>query len=209
MTIHVSCMALKLGCFGGGSCGEKFFSVGDEAFFLGGGHGQGVFCAFGKLLIGEGGGGAEEIFQFGFAENVPMFEGDPVGAGEVGSGDDAFDFEKLVEAFRIGGEGERGFGEAGATGVVEVDEGEHLASDGLVGDPEDEVVAPLTCLDGVGKGEEIGANAFGVHCWSFPGYPLPPGGGYFGRNSFVIMRIALGCAAKILHSNELLAKYYK
>ncbi len=89
-------------------------------------------------------------------------DGDPFGAGEVGGGDDAFDFEELVEALGVGGEAEVGAGEAG-TGVVEVDEGEHFAADGFVADPEDKVVAPLASFDGVGEGEEEGAEAFGVH----------------------------------------------
>jgi hypothetical protein len=106
----------------------------------------------------------KKVFQLVFAENIPVFQCDPVGAGQIGGRDDAFSFEQFVEPFRRGGEGESRFGEPGAAGVVEVDEGEHLAADGLVGDPEDEVVAPLARLDGVREGEEIGANAFGVHC---------------------------------------------
>ena len=91
-----------------------------------------------------------------------MLEGYPVSAGEIRSGDDPFGFHQFMEAIRDGGEGEYGFGEAGATGIVEVDEGEHLAANGFIADPEDEVVAPLACLDDAWKGEEVGADGFGV-----------------------------------------------
>ena len=47
--------------------------------------------------------------------------------------------------------------------LVEVDEGEHLSADGFVADPEDEVRAPLHRLHDMGEGEEIGAEARGVH----------------------------------------------
>jgi len=89
-------------------------------------------------------------------------DGDRFGAGEVGGGDDAFDFEELVETLGVGGEAEVGAGEAGS-GVVEVDESEHFSADGFVAYPEDEVVAPLTGFDGVGEGEEEGSEAFGIH----------------------------------------------
>jgi hypothetical protein len=54
-------------------------------------------------------------------------------------------------------------------GLVEVDEGEHFAADGFVADPEDEVGAPLHGFGYVGEGEEIGAEALGVHAWTVTG----------------------------------------
>ena len=67
-----------------------------------------------------------------------------------------------MEALGVSGEAEVGAGEAGA-GVVEVDKREHLAADGFVAYPEDEVVAPLTGFYGVGEGEEEGSEVFDVH----------------------------------------------
>ena len=49
------------------------------------------------------------------------------------------------------------------SGLVEVDQREYLASDGLVAGPEDEVRAPLHRLGDVGQGEEIHAKAFDIH----------------------------------------------
>jgi hypothetical protein len=116
----------------------------------------------GKFFADEGVGCSQKVFQLALAEGVPVLEGYPVSAGEVRGGDDAFGFQEFMEAVRRGGEGEYGFGEAGAAGAVEVDEGEHLAPDGFIADPEDEVVAPLAGLDDVRKGEEVGADGFGV-----------------------------------------------
>ena len=45
----------------------------------------------------------------------------------------------------------------------EVDECEHLAADGFVTDPEDEVVAPLKGFGDVREREEEGAGSLGVH----------------------------------------------
>jgi len=45
----------------------------------------------------------------------------------------------------------------------EVDEREHLAADGFIADPEDEVVAPLEGFGDVREGEEKGADSLGVH----------------------------------------------
>ena len=47
--------------------------------------------------------------------------------------------------------------------VVEVDEGEHFAADGFVAGPKDEVCTPLHGLDDVGDGQQISAEAFGIH----------------------------------------------
>jgi hypothetical protein len=170
--MHVSCRALKSGSFGGGFRGEKFFSVGDEAFLPGGGQGEDGSGSGRELVEGEGVGGAELLLPFGGAEDAPAFGGDPVDAGHVGSGDDAFDFEEFGVALGAGGVGDdRVCFVSLARGIaVEVDEGEHLASDGLVADPEDEVGSPLHGLDGVREAEEIGSDALGVHL-SFPGYP--------------------------------------
>ena len=187
--MHVSCRALKSRSFGGVFRGEKFFAVGDEAFLPGGGQGEDGSGSGRELVEGEGVGGAELLLPFGGAEDVPAFGGDPVDAGHIGSGDDAFDFEEFGVALGAGGVGDdRACFVSLARGIaVEVDEGEHLASDGLVADPEDEVGSPLHGLDGVREAEEIGSDALGVHL-SFPG--VPPGGGYPGRNLFFIMYLA-------------------
>ncbi len=85
-------------------------------------------------------GGAEEIFQLGSEEGIPALKSDPVGTGEIGRGDDTFDFKQLVVALGTGGEHEVGASEARA-GIVKVDEGEHLAANGFIAGPEDEVIA--------------------------------------------------------------------
>ena len=46
---------------------------------------------------------------------------------------------------------------------VEADEGEHLAADGFVADPEHEIFAELDGLDDVGELVEEGAGALYVH----------------------------------------------
>lgn len=125
---------------------------------LGGGEGQVLAGALGEFVFDEGAGVLEEGFELGRGEGVPLLDGDPVGAGEIGRGDDAFCFEEFGEAVGGGGEGEDGAGV-----VVEVGEGEHFAAEGLVADPEDEVVAPLHGFFDVGEGEEIAAEEFGIH----------------------------------------------
>jgi hypothetical protein len=161
--------------FGGGFGGEELFAVGDEAFLLGGGHGEDGAGSGWEFVKGEGVGGAEFLLPFGGAEDVPAFDGDPEDAGHVGGWDDAFDFEKFGVTLRAGGVGDdRGCFVSLARGIaVQVDEGEHLAADGLVADPEDEVGSPLHGLDGVRETEEIGSDAFGVHAFPFRG--TPPG----------------------------------
>jgi hypothetical protein len=153
-----------------GSLGEQGAAFFDEASELAGGEGEDSAGAGWEFSGDDGVGFVEEILEFAGGQDVPVGEGEPVGAGEVGSGDDAFGLEQLVEALGVGGEHEVGAGEAGA-GIVEVDHGEHLAADGFVADPEDEVIAPLAGLDGVGEGEEEGAEAFGVHEGSIVGGP--------------------------------------
>jgi hypothetical protein len=61
----------------------------------------------------------------------------------------------------------------------------------------------------VRQSKEIGASAFDVDAWPPFRLPLPlPQPRYFGRKSFVLMRLAVVGSAKILHSNELAAKYW-
>lgn len=97
-------------------------------------------------------------FPFGGAEDVPALGRDPVDAGHVRGGDDAFDLEQIGVEF-----GTRGERDDGATVSVEVYEGEHLSADGLVSDPEQQIGTPLHGFGYVGQGEERGAKAFGVH----------------------------------------------
>ena len=60
------------------------------------------------------------------------------------------------------------------TGAVEVDEGEHLAADGLVADPEDKIVAPLHGFNDVGNLKEEGSGFLDVHGGEFSA-PFAPG----------------------------------
>jgi hypothetical protein len=122
-------------------------------------------------------GSAEFVFPLGEAKDVPAFDGNPVDAGHVGGGDDAFDFEEFGVALGAGGVGDQRaiFVSFVAVVAVEVDESEHLSADGLVADPEDEVGAPLHSLDRMGEGQDVGADAFGVDgLCPFRGPPLPP-----------------------------------
>ena len=101
---------------------------------------------------------AELALPLGGAECVPTFGGDPVGSGEVGCGFEVLDFDELGEALGAGGEGDDTVGAGG-----EIDEREHLAADGFVANPEDEVVAPLEGFGDVREREQEGAGVLGVH----------------------------------------------
>jgi hypothetical protein len=131
-------------------------------------------------------GGAELLFPFGGAEDVPALDGYPEDAGDVGSGEDAVDLDEFGVAFGAGGEGD----DAGAALVLfEAHPGEHFAADRFVAYPEDEA-AELHGFEYVRKGEEIGASAFDVDLApSFPATLPPPPMGYFGRKLFVLMRL--------------------
>ncbi len=118
--------------------------------------------AFGQFFVDEGVGAAEFVLETAGAEDAPVHDGDPVGAGHVGGGDDALGFEQLGVAFGAGVEPEDS-----SACVVEVDEGEHFAADGFVADPEDEVVAPVHAFGCVGEGEAEGADLFVVHDGNF------------------------------------------
>ena len=125
-----------------------------------------------------------------------------MGSGEIGCGDDAFGFEQFVEAVGVGGEGEDRAGAGGVgCGIVEVEEGEHLAADGLVGCPEDEIVAPLAGLDDVGEGQEVGANLFGVH-----GVPPSP---YHSRKVSGFIDLHVVYFAKVFQTNGLSVKVFQ
>jgi len=113
-------------------------------------------------LMGE----AELLLPLGGAKDAPAFDRDPEDAGHVGCGEDAFGFEEFGVALGPGGVGDDGLGFGVVGCLVEVDEGEHFAADGLVADPEDEVGSPLHGFDGVGKGEEKGADSFDIHAGS-------------------------------------------
>jgi hypothetical protein len=127
-------------------------------------------------------GGAEFAVPLGGGEGVPVEGGDPLGSGEVGGRHEAFELEEVGVAGGAGGVGEDGVGfgrgwhrpihamvlhEWGTrrllAWLVEIDKGEHLAADGFVAGPEDEVVAPLHGFGDVREGEEIGAEAVGIH----------------------------------------------
>ena len=141
-------------------------AAGDGAGLFGSGEGEGGEEFFGEFGEGEGVGGVELVAPVCGGEDFPVKGSDPVGAGEVGCGDEAFELEQFGVA---GGAGsvhhECVVDEAAAlkAWIAEVDDGEHLAADGLVADPEDEVLSPLHGFSDVGEGEEIGAEAFGIH----------------------------------------------
>ena len=100
---------------------------------------------------------AEKGFELDGGESVPALEGDPVRAGEIGRGEDAFALDEFGEALGAGGEGEHG------TRRAEHEDREHFATDGFAGYPENEVVAPLQGFGDVGQSEEKGAGGFGIH----------------------------------------------
>jgi hypothetical protein len=62
----------------------------------------------GELGEGEGVGCAEFVLPLGAAEDAPSLGGDPVDAGHVGGGEDAFGFEELGVALGAGGVGDDG-----------------------------------------------------------------------------------------------------
>ena len=159
----------------GGSGGEELSALGDEAFLLGWGEVEDGAGAGWKFVEGEGVGGEELLLPLGGAEDVPALGCYPEDAGHVRGGDDAFDFEQVGVAFGAGGVGDDRFSVS-----LQIDQGEHFSADGFVADPEDEVGSPLHGLDGVGKGEDVGADAFGVdgvpplssRCWGVPPPPI-------------------------------------
>jgi hypothetical protein len=159
MKAAANALALCLG-------GELAAAFGDEAALLGRGEGEGGEDFLGKLAEGDVVGGAELALPFGGGEDVPVFDGNPMDAGHVGCGEDAFEFEEFGIAGGAGGvhhEGVVGDATALRAFVFEVDEGEHFSADGFVAGPEDEVGAPLHGFDHVGKGEEVSAETFGGH----------------------------------------------
>ena len=135
---------------------------------FGGGQGEGGEDFRRQLGEDEGVGGAKLALPAGGGEDVPAESGNPARTGEIRRGYEAVEFEEFGVAGGTGCVGDEwvqlGRGtHVGRVGVVEVDEGEHFAADGLVADPEDKVGAPLHGFDGVREGEEEGAETFGVH----------------------------------------------
>lgn len=128
-------------------------AVCDEAALLGGGEGEGGAGAGWEFGEDEGVGGAEFGLPLGVAEDLPVLGGDPVGAGEVRGGVEPFAFEEVGEAGGAGGEGDDGASTSDGV-LVEAEDGEHLAADGFVSDPEDEAGSPLEGFGDVGEGEE-------------------------------------------------------
>jgi hypothetical protein len=148
-----------------GFCGEEFAAGGDEGLLFGGGEREGGEDFLRKFGEGDVVGCPEFALPLRGGEDIPTAGGDPVDAGHVWRGDEAFDFEELRVT---GGAGSVGDDELWVVGLrvfrfVKVDEGEHFSADGLVSGPEDEVSAPLHGFDHVREGEEIGSKAFGVH----------------------------------------------
>ena len=147
---------------------EEFATGGDEGLLFGCGQGEGGEDFLRQLGEGEGVGGAEFALPASRGEDVPAEGGDPVRAGEIRCGNEAVELEEFGEAGGAGGVGEQRVGLAASggfrvRGLVEVEEGEHFAADGLVADPKDEVGAPLHGFGDVGEGKEKGAEALGVH----------------------------------------------
>lgn len=66
---------------------------------MGCGQGEDVFRTFGELLVDERGRSAEQIFQLGPAKDVEFFQGNPMGSSEIGSWNDALNFQEVMEAF--------------------------------------------------------------------------------------------------------------
>ncbi len=132
---------------------EGGFGRGPGSFGFGfGGRESGTsFC--GEPGADEVVGGAEERGEFSGGDGVGAFESNPLGAGEVGGGDDARTLCELGEGFIAGFDGE----ENGSG--FEWRDGEHLACNF-----EDEVVAPLDLLGGVREAHAKIADGFdGVH----------------------------------------------
>ena len=82
----------------------------------------------------------------------------------IRSGDHSLVFHQLVETLRPGRK--RHHPPVGVE--IQVDQGKHLASNGLVPDPEDEIVAPLRCLFDEWEFAEEVASTFGVHGENYP-----------------------------------------
>ena len=85
------------------------------------------------------------LFQLTAAEHAPVTERYPVPTRQIGGGEHTFDFQQLVKTLRPSGKREHRF-----VIVIQIQHGEHLASDRLVADPEHQVRAPLHGFDDVG-----------------------------------------------------------
>src|ERR1700730_17418692 len=94
MTRHVSCTGSASGLFCGFG-GEEFSAVGDEALLLGGRQGEDGTGSGWEFVEGKGVGGGELPLPLEGAEDAPAFYGDPVDAGHVGGGNNAFYFKKF------------------------------------------------------------------------------------------------------------------
>ena len=142
-------------CGGGGSSvgllllcgfagGKELPAVGDEAFLFGLWQGEDSLGPGGKFGEGESVRGFESLLPFVIAQNVPALSGNPVNAGEVRGGDDAFLLAEISEALRTGGKG----GDVRLSRLKAQHE-EGLAADGFVAAPVEEA-SPLLDLDDVG-----------------------------------------------------------
>ncbi len=77
---------------------------------------------------------------------------------QVRSWDDVFDFQEFCEELRSCSEGTNRL-----LIIIEIQDGEHLAANGLVPDPKDQVRSPLHGLCHVWELPEVAACAFDIH----------------------------------------------
>jgi hypothetical protein len=138
---------------------RDFSAFSDEVLLFFCRHGEDSASLWGQLAESDFVRCTKLLLPLGGAEDVPSLDGYPVDARYVRCGEDALDFEEFGEALGAGGVGD----DAGmVVRLFQLDPGEHLAANGFVANPEDQATELLS-FDGVGKGEEEGANALDVH----------------------------------------------
>jgi hypothetical protein len=125
---------------------------------LGRGESQNVFGLLRQLLVGHLAGVAKKLLEFPARKSVPTLYCNPVETCKIRGGRNAVILQQLVETLRTGEKRDYG-----ASIVVEIHEGKHLAADGLVADPVDKVVAPLPGFFDKGKFAEKFPGSFNVH----------------------------------------------
>jgi hypothetical protein len=144
--------------FGEGALRDQLPALADKLCAGGGGDCQHVADTLRQLGEGDRVGGAEFALPLGVAPLGPALGRDPVDARHVRRGNKTFALQQFCIALRAGA-----VGDDAVLAGVQVYEAEHFAADGLVADPEDEVVAPLLRLFDVRQLQQEGACGFGVH----------------------------------------------
>ena len=106
----------------------------------------------------RGVGGTQFVLPLRVAPCGPALGRDPVDARHIRRRHQTFALQQLGITFRAGT-----VGDDAVVATIEIQDTEHLAADGLVADPEDDVVAPLHGRNDVRESQQQGAHAICIH----------------------------------------------